>query len=205
MVLKIYSKFLKNSNIKKFIQIGSSLEYGKKASPHDENDLCKPKSNYALAKNLASKFLLNLNRKINFPVVIVRPYQIYGPYQDKNRLIPIVIKNCLNNKTFPCSNGKQFRDFLYIDDFSKFMFKILIKDEIEGHVFNVGFGKPLKVRIVINQIKKIIKKGKPLFGKIKLRKEENLISYPKIKKSWMLLKWKPNVNFSTGLKKTIKY
>ena len=65
---------------------------------------------------MASKNLLKLYVKHNFPVIIFRPYQDFGPNQDLNRLIPIVISNCLKDKKFPCSEGKQYRDFLYIDD-----------------------------------------------------------------------------------------
>ena len=59
--------------------------------------------------------------------MIIRPYQIYGPYQDLNRFIPIIINNCLQNRKFPCSDGNQFRDFLYIDDFVKYLFILMNK------------------------------------------------------------------------------
>ena len=53
-------------------------------------------------------------KKFKFKFVILRLYQIYGPNQEINRLIPIVISSCLKNKKFNCSSGIQVRDFLYV-------------------------------------------------------------------------------------------
>ncbi len=194
-----------NKPLKKFIQIGSGLEYGSLKSPQSESALCNPESNYSKAKYLASKSLLDLYKNYNLPLVLIRPYQLYGPAQDTNRLIPFVIKACLQNKHFPCSEGKQYRDFLYIDDFVNFIFKIIRKDNIKGEIFNVGYGRPEQIKKIIYKITKIINKGRPKFGKIKLRTEENLITYANIKKAMSFTEWKPKVKLISGLQKTIKY
>ena len=183
------------------------MEYGNTSSPQLEEIINKPISYYGLAKYKSTKFLLNLYKKNNFPVIILRPYQIYGPYQDENRLIPFVIKNCLKNKKFPTSRGIQFRDFLYISDFIELIYKIikLRNKKFSGKVYNVGFGKPTKVKSLILLIKKIINKGKPEFGKIKFRREENIETFPSIKKVKSTFKWKPRINLKNGIKTTIKH
>jgi len=203
--VKNLANFFIGKNLKKFIQFGSSLEYGKKKSPHYENFKIKPVSNYAKAKSSATNYLLNLNLNKNFPTVIVRPYQVYGPHQDTNRFIPIVINNCLKNNKFPCSDGFQKRDFLFVDDFIKAIYALIKKDETSGEVINIGSGKALRLRNIIFLIKNIIKKGNPVFGKIKMRKEENMITYPNIRKLIFLTKWKPSTNFRKGIIKTINY
>ena len=141
----------------------------------------------------------------SFPVLILRPYQIYGPNQDLNRFIPIVIDNCLKNKIFPCSEGSQRRDFLYIDDFVKAVFKLIINKKISGEIFNIGAGKTEIVRNVIFFIKNVIKKGYPNFGKVKMRKEENMVTYPNIKKIKRLIKWSPKIKLRRGIISTISY
>ena len=83
------------------------------------------RSTYGKAKYLATKYLIKKNIENNFPFTVLRLYLVYGPKQDYNRLIPVVIKNCIKKKTFPCSNGSQLRDFLYVDDFVKSVFKCL--------------------------------------------------------------------------------
>ena len=188
-----------------FIQIGSSLEYGKLKSPHDETMKTKLTNAYGLSKFLATKYLIGLFKKIKFPVTIIRLYQVYGTHQDSNRLIPIVINNCLKNKIFPCSHGKQMRDFIYVDDVVKAIFKTFKTKAVIGEIVNIGYGKTQKIKNLINSIKKELKGGKPLFGKIKLRVDEVISYRPNIKKAKKILKWSPSTKFENGLKKTINY
>jgi dTDP-glucose 4,6-dehydratase len=202
---KNISNFFLNIKIKRFVQVGSSMEYGLAKSPQKENFKCKPKSIYGRAKFLSTNYLLNLFFKKKFPVTVVRLYQVYGPYQDLNRFIPIVINSCKNNRNFPCSHGRQYRDFLYIDDLIEAFFLILKNPKTEGEIFNIGLGKPLKVRGIIDKILGYYKSGNPQFGKIKLRKEEQMKIYPDISKAKKFLKWKPKITFTKGLTKTIQY
>jgi len=190
---------------KAFIQMGSSVEYGALRSPQKENSKCSPKSIYGQAKLLASKYLISIAREKNFPVTILRLYQAYGPKQDFNRLIPIVIKACIKNKKFPCSSGEQLRDFLYIDDVVDAILKSLKCEKARGQIINIGTAKPQKVKNVINLIKKILKGGHPQFGKIKFRKDEILKIYPNIKKAKKKINWHPRTLFNKGLKSTIEY
>jgi len=154
---------------------------------------------------MATNYLLNLFKKDNFPATIIRPYLIYGPYQDINRFIPIVINGCLNDMGFNTSEGKQKRDFLYISDFVNLIFKIFNNKKVRGEIFNVGCGKPLGLKKIINLIKNNIKKGNPKFGRLKLRKDEILELYPNISKIRKAINWKPKTDFKSGLKKTIKF
>lgn len=203
--VKNLADFYSNQNLKKFTQIGSSLEYGKKKSPHCETLNCKPVSFYAKAKFAASNYLLNLYWKKKFPIIIIRPYQVYGPNQDINRFMPIIINNCLKGAKFPCSDGKQKRDFLYIKDFINAIYLLTIKKDNSGEIFNIGSGKPKRLRDIVNKIVKKIKKGSPHFGIIKMRKEEDMITYPKIKKVFKSVNWLPKTKLYEGLNKTIKY
>lgn len=199
------ANFFLKKKIKSFIQIGSSMEYGYQKSPQKEDSKCNPKSAYGKAKFLSTRYLLNLFQKKNFPVTILRLYQVYGPYQDLNRFIPIVINSCKNNKNFPCSHGKQYRDFLYIDDLINAIFSIFNNYKSRGEIINIGYGSPLKIRNIIKSIVNYYREGKPQFGMIKLRKEEQMIIYPNLIKAKKILKWKAKNNFVTGLKKTISY
>ena len=195
--------FLKKKIIN-FIQIGSSSEYGKLASPHNEEQLSFPKSVYGKSKYLATKYLLDLHKKKKFPVTILRLYQTYGPEQDINRLIPFIIKSCIKNEKFPCSTGNQFRDFIHIDDVVRAILKCFNNKKVIGNIINIGSGKPKKVSQVIRFIHKKIKTGYPQFGKIKLRKDEILRAYPSISKAKKILQWWPIKKFDKSLISTIK-
>lgn len=198
----------KQSSLKRFIQMGSSLEYGNKKSPQNENMKLDPnnlKSIYSKSKLLATNFLLKKYKDEKFPVTVFRLYLTYGPGQDTNRLIPIVIQNCLKNIKFPTSKGDQLRDFLYIDDVVNILIRSITKKNIDGQIFNLGSGSPILVKKVVNKIVKFTKKGKPDYGKIKLRSDEQIKIYPNIKKLKRKFVISKFLNISKGLKKTIKY
>ena len=125
--------------------------------------------------------------------------------QDDNRVIPYVIKNSIKNKKFNCSSGVQLRDFTYIDDVIKAIYKSLSSKGAIGEIINVGFGKPYKIKYLINMIVRLVGSGEPVFSKMKLRKDELLSLYPSIQKSKKILKWKPKISLINGIKKTIKF
>ena len=102
------------------------------------------------------------------------------------------------------ATAKQKRDFLHVYDLVDAIIKCF-KSKVRGEIINIGYGKPYSVKYIINKIIEIIGKGKPLFGSIKLRKDEYLISYPKISKAKKVLNWKPKIKLKTGILNTIKY
>ena len=177
--------FLKKKT-KVFVQMGSSIEYGFNKSPHIENMICNVKklnSIYGKAKLSATNYLLDLYKKKNFPAVVLRLYLSYGPKQDVNRFIPIIIKGCLNNEKFPTSAGNQLRDFVHVNDVVSAIFKSLKNKSAIGEILNIGSGKPRTIKSILKFIRDSIGKGQPLFGKVKLRKDEILKLYPSINKS----------------------
>ena len=199
--------FLKKMPIS-FVQMGSCVEYGNLISPQEENAKCDPKlvkSIYGKAKLLSSMHLMNLFRKKKFPATILRLYLAYGPRQDVNRFLPIIIKGCIKNKKFPCSHGNQIRDFVHVDDVVNAIIKSLTNKNARGQIINIGSGKPKKIKNIIKKVKKISKGGHPQFGKIKLRKDEILKIYPNIKKAKNKIDWVPKISFKRGLQSTIKY
>ena len=154
---------------------------------------------------MATNYLLKLNVKHNFPCTILRLYLVYGPCQDNNRLIPHTLNECLNDNTFECSAGKQYRDFLFVDDLIKAIFKCFNNKKSIGEIINIGSGEQRNVKKVILFIKDKVNLGKPKFGKILLRRDEILRLYPNISKAQKILNWKPNISFQKGIKTLIRY
>jgi len=199
--------FLKNLPLS-FVQIGSSLEYGKSNSPQKENIKCNLKSIksiYGKAKLLSTIHMINLFKKKKFPTTVLRLYLAYGPRQDVNRFLPIMITGCLKNKKFSCSEGTQLRDFIHVDDVVDAILKSLTNKNARGQIINIGSGKPRKIRDVIEDVKRISKGGYPQYGKFKLRKFEISKLYPNVKKAKSIINWSPKIPFQKGLKSTIKF
>ena len=197
------TKIFPKKKIKKLVQIGSSEEYGLALAPQEENIECKPNSPYALGKLASTDFLKILYEKEKYPSTTIRLFLVYGPGQENNRILPQVINGCIKNKKFPISKGSQTRDFCYIDDVVKAILSALSSKRANGEIINIGSGEPQLVKNVVEKIRKILKKGKPQYGKIKFRKGENIKLYPIIKKAKQKLKWRPKTKFNTGLKITI--
>ncbi len=197
--------FFYKRNIELFIQIGSSTEYGKQKSPNIENNNGKPNTIYAQSKLKASKFLIKFSKKNFFPFVILRFYQVYGPEQNYNRLIPMVINSAINNLNFKCSSGTQGKDFIYISDAVDAIMKCFNNKLVIGKVINIGSGYKITIKNLILKIVNSIGKGKPIFGVLKMRSDEPKNSFPNITIAKKVLGWRPKITLDSGLKKTIKY
>ena len=202
--LNLINHFL-DKEIDNYIQIGSSAEYGNAPHLQKESYACKPSNIYGLAKLKATKYLLKVSKNKNFRGNVLRFFQVYGPKQGKNRAIPQILYNCYKNKYFPASDGKQIRDFCYIDDVVDAIFKTLIQKKHKGHIINIGNGKGTSFKTLITLTLNIAKGGKPQFGKFNLRNHENPILVPNIDKAKKLLKWKPTTTLIKGLQETLRH
>ena len=204
-IIKNIFLYFKESKLKAFLNFSSCAEYGGKNSPQSEISKCKPVSIYGKDKLRCTNFLVKSFDKYSFPMIIFRAYQIYGPLQETNRLIPIASKACYFDKEFNCIDGNQIRDYLYIDDVVDAALKALNNTKSIGQIFNLGSGKKISIKYLINYIKNYYKRGKPVYGKVMLRKEESREIYPDISKIKKILKWKPKTNFRKGLLMTLRY
>ena len=194
---------LLEKKIESFVQMGTGNEYGNSSSPQSEKISCNPKTAYAKAKLLSTKYLIKCFEEKNFPGTILRVYQVYGPKQDQNRFIPNIIEGCKKNNNFPCSEGNQSRDFLFVSDAVDAIIKSLTIKKSNGKIINIGQGKAVKIKKIIILIRNIFKRGNPIFGAIKMRSDELKIIYPNIKKAKKILGWTPKVSLKNGIKKSI--
>ncbi len=162
-------------------------------------------SPYSSSKAAADLLTLSYHRTYGLPVTISRCSNNYGPYHFPEKLIPLMIANALNNKPLPVyGEGKNVRDWLYVEDHCKAIDLIIHKGRV-GEVYNVG-GHNEKQNI---EIVKIICK--------ELGKSESLITYVTDRKGHDLryaidpskisneLGWLPETKFEQGIKKTIKW
>ena len=196
---------LPRRKLKRFVQIGSSDEYGNASAPQLEDLREKPISPYSFAKVASTHFLQMLHRTENFPAVTLRLFLTYGPGQDTGRFLPQIIRGCLADSSFPASDGKQLRDFCYVGDTVRAILQALTVPEIEGEVFNVASGAPISIRAMIERICTLTDSGIPQFAKLPYRVGENMALYANVKKAEKILKWKAAVNLDEGLRETIDW
>lgn len=193
------------SILKRFVQIGSSDEYGSLPAPQNENMRESPISPYSFGKVASTNLLQMLYRTEKLPVVILRLFLVYGERQNNERFFPQVIKNCLLDKNFPTSQGKQLRDFSHVDDITNGILKTLDINKVNGEIINLASGVSISIIDVIKLIQKLIGSGKPDFGKISYREGENMELFADISKAKKLLRWSPKIGLDEGIKKTINH
>ena len=179
-----------------------------------ENTPYAPSSPYSASKASSDHLVRAWHRTFGIPILITSCSNNYGPFQFPEKLIPLIILNAIDRKRLPIyGNGKQIRDWIFVEDHVKALLHVAFKGKI-GETYNIGGGTELKNIEVVRIICKILDKLRPIKFKNIFRYEQ-LISYvkdrpghdkryaidsSKIKKN---LKWKPEETFSTGIKKTI--
>jgi len=191
--------------LKCFINTGTSSEYGIKNVPIREHDLLEPDNLYGITKAAGTMYCQNMAKKLNFPIITMRPFAIYGYFEEKDRLIPTIIKSCLTNKELKLSSSDSVRDFIFIEDMIDAYLSVIKNcKKAKGEIFNLGAGEQTKIKEIVNMIKKITgSKIKPKYGKVELAQFEPkkwVADTSKIKK---LLKWSPKYSLKDGLKKNI--
>lgn len=196
---------LDRSVVKRFVQVGSSDEYGNMPAPQSEGMRESPISAYSLAKTASTHLLQMLFRAECFPVVIARLFLVYGEGQDNQRFLPQVIQGCLKDSEFAASSGAQIRDFCHVDDIAEGILAMLEAKNVKGEILNLASGHPIAIHTVIEQVKGIIGSGNPQFGKLPYRPGENMALYANIDKAKKLMGWSPRIGFDEGLRRTIAF
>lgn len=155
ILLNLYERFKEDSQLKLFVQFGSSEEYGSEGSPFVESQRENPNSPYAIVKQLTTNTALMLYRNYGFPAMIVRPGNLFGYGQNKNKFIPYVIEQLKKGEMLDVSPCEQKRDFIYIDDFV-FYIKMLLERSCNcvGQIVNVSSGESISLHAIIEFYKK---------------------------------------------------
>ena len=199
---------LKNK-VKRFHQISTDEVYGDvpidSTLKYNENSILKPSNPYSASKAAADLLVLSYCRTYGLNATISRCTNNYGPHQSYRALIPLTIKNCMQNKTIPIfGDGKYVRDWIYVLDHIKAIDLILHQGSI-GQIYNVSGNCKKNNLYVVNKIIKQMNKDKKLICFVKDRPGHDAmysINSQKIEKD---LKWKKEYTFEDGIAETIKW
>jgi dTDP-glucose 4,6-dehydratase len=205
----------------------ASLDYDSKilnSSLFTETSPYNPSSPYSASKAASDHLVRAWFRTYNFPCLISNCSNNYGPYQFPEKLIPLIILNALEGKNLPVyGDGKQIRDWLYVEDHVHALFLVATKGKI-GETYNIGGYNEKQNIEVVQTVCKILNELKPIEQnkilknlKINIKKYENLITFvkdrpghdkryaidaTKIKRE---LDWIPKETFETGMRKTVQW
>lgn len=189
----------------KFVGIGSFSEYGNLKHPAIETDIEYPNNLYGLSKYTFKNYSEILCEKFNMNWVWVRPCYTYGPGDVSTRLIPKVIKTIINNQKLELDSCNKIIDYLYIDDFTNYLYTLVIGDNTNG-IYNLCSGNQYNLKEVINTICKLMNSSN--YITFNTNPSRNLTSpiicgyNYKIKKYSKITKL---TELTSGLNKTINY
>lgn len=141
------------NDIDKFIFASSREIYGDTKQKATEDTPMDPNNFYGASKASAEHYLKQFNNQTNLNTISLRIGNVYGP-GDKNRVIPIFLKNATKNKPLTLYGGEQILDFVWIKDVIKTI-KKTIKTDISYNKINVGSGKGTKIKELAKTIKNI--------------------------------------------------
>jgi len=188
-----------------FVNTGSSSEYGHKKISMKETDVCEPINMYGITKCAATLYGNLIAKRDNKPIITLRLFSPFGPYDDKSRLITYAVINALQNNDLNLANPMAVRDYIYVEDVLDLYIKSIEKsNELKGEVFNVGSGSQASIAYVVNEIIELTNsKSNVKWGAVQPRKSDTEKWEADIKKTSKFFNWKPIYDIDKGLKKTI--
>jgi nucleoside-diphosphate-sugar epimerase len=182
----------------------SSYVYGK---PHylpiDENHPVKAYNPYSQTKLLAEEIVRFYQSQFTIGCTIMRPFNIYGPGQNKHFLIPELVSKILDPGigVIEVMDLRPRRDFIYISDMVEALF--LSMDGPEG-TYNVGSGISFSVEDVVREIMDVAKINKPYIGKKIERPNEIIDLYADASLIRERFKWSPEISFREGISRCVR-
>ena len=200
----------------RFLHVSTDEVYGSlgKTGFFKEDNSYDPSSPYSASKASSDHLVRAWNRTYDFPTLITNCSNNYGPYQFPEKLIPLMILNCLENKDLPVyGEGKNIRDWLYVTDHCEAIYQVLLKGEI-GRTYNIGGNNEIQNIKIVQTICNILDKkipsqnGKSYKSLIKYVKDRPghdfryAIDSTRIQNE---LGWEPSESFETGIEKTIQW
>ena len=170
-----------------------------------ENTPVHTSSPYSASKASADLLVQAYHRTFGLPVTISRCSNNYGPYHFPEKLIPLMIANCLNDKPLPVyGEGLNVRDWLYVEDHCRAIDLIIHRGKI-GEVYNVGGHNEMKNIDIVKLICDYLGKPYSLITHVTDRKGHDMRYAIDPTKIHNELGWLPETKFADGIKKTIDW
>lgn len=162
-------------------------------------------SPYSASKASADLLVLAYHRTFKLPVTISRCSNNYGPYHFPEKLIPLMIANCLNDKPLPVyGKGENVRDWLYVEDHCRAI-DMIIHDGRVGEVYNIGGHNERTNLQVVETIIDALGKSRDLIQYVTDRPGHDMRYAIDPTKIHNELGWEPTTKFDDGIKKTIDW
>jgi UDP-glucose 4-epimerase len=190
----------------RFVYTGTSEIYGDIAVPFREDARVHPVSPYSVSKYAGEEYCRLFHQSYGWPIVMVRPFNAYGPAQSPDRIIPEIIVRALRGEPIRMTQGRQTREFNFATDLADGFIAAATATGVDGELFNLGCGQEISRRDLATEILALM--GDPVmpeFGALPDRPTEIWHMYCDNTKAREQLGWSPRVTLAEGLTRTIEW
>ena len=190
----------------RFVNTGTSEIYGDVPVPFAEDCAVNPVSPYSVSKYAAERLRACSTAANDWPIVCLRPFNAFGPWQTADRVIPEIIVTALKGRPLEMTGGTQTREFNFVEDLVDGFVAALVTPEAEGSVINLGCGEEISMRALATRILGLM--GDPIepkFGALAERPTEIARMYCDNERARIILGWSPAHTLDTGLDLTISW
>jgi nucleoside-diphosphate-sugar epimerase len=195
-----------NVGVRKFVHLGTYEEYGTAGAPFLENTREAPISPYSLSKVMAAHTVLLAGKLTPLTVSVVRLAATFGPRQGHTMLIPNLIKAGIEERDFDMNDGKQVRDFLYIEDAVEGILQAGLSEQANGEIINLGSGKGTKVRDIAETVHTALGAEMRInFGAHTYRPLDGSLCYMSNNKAKRILRWEPATATIDAIRETVDW
>jgi dTDP-glucose 4,6-dehydratase len=195
--------------VERFILISSSEVYGTaEAAPMDEEHPLKPRSPYAATKAGADRLAYSYWTTYDLPIVIVRPFNNYGPRQHPEKVVPRFITQALADEPLTIhGDGHASRDWLYVTDDAEAIERVIEApiDSLVGEVLNVATGIDISVNDIAGLVLSVLGKPAELRAHVPERPGQVDRHLGSTEKAERLLGWRARTSFEDGLERTVAW
>jgi len=199
---------IRSNCVERFIQISSSEVYGTaQYAPMDEKHPTLPHSTYAVSKLAADRAVFTLHKEHDYPVVIVRPFNSYGPRVTQPYIVPEIALQLLSGQnTLMLGNVDAVRDFTYVEDTARAITFASIEKQAVGETINVGTGVGVSIRqLALHQAKIMGRDVTIQLDEKRLRPYDVGKLICDSSKAQEILNWRPMISLEEGLAMTIDW
>lgn len=190
----------------RFINTGSSSEYGHKDHPMREDDLLDPLSVYGASKAATTLWAQAMARTRQLPVYTLRLFSAYGPGEEASRLVPTVISACLRGIAPSLASPRSVRDFVYVEDIFRLFDLVEPSRLAPGEILNVGSGQEHTVGELVETVMRLAGASvAPVWGSDAPRPNEPRHWVADVSKAERLLGWRPAHSLEAGLRATLEW
>jgi dTDP-glucose 4,6-dehydratase len=200
---------VRETPVERFILISSSEVYGTaRSAPMGEEHPLEPRSPYAATKAGADRLAYSYYATYDLPIVIVRPFNNYGPYQHPEKVIPRFITQALLDEPLTVhGDGAASRDWLYVDDDAEAIEAVIAADvdTVAGEVLNIATGVDISVDEIADLVLDAL--GKPASLKTYVPDRPGQVDrhIGSIEKAERMLGWRARTSFEEGLERTVAW